>query len=70
MIEKYKDLIHMIDARRAVPPILEPKVVEAYLAVFGRTEDFKGYVQCKCVSYIKLFYTELKKKLLDYERRV
>jgi len=69
MIEKYKDLIHMIDARRAVPPILEPKVVEAYLAVFGRTEDFKGYVACRCTSYIKLFYSSLKIKLNDYERK-
>ncbi len=70
MIEKYSALIKMIDARKAIPPILEPKVIEAYLDIFGLTEDFKGYVQCKCVSYIKLFYTELKKKLNDYERGV
>lgn len=70
MIEKYKDLIHLIDARKGIPPILESKIVAAYLDVFGKTDDFKGYIDCKCPSYVKLFYTDLKKELLNYERGV
>jgi hypothetical protein len=70
MIEKHKDLIRMIDARKAIPPSLEPLVVRAYEEVFGRDENFEGWVKCKCPSYVKLFYTELKKQLLIYERRI
>lgn len=70
MIEKYKDLIKMIDARKGIPPSLEPLVVRAYMEIFGDNDNMKGYIQCKCPSYIKLFYTELKLKLNDYERRL
>jgi hypothetical protein len=67
-IMKYKDLIKMVDARGGIPPALEPLVVRAYMDIFGNNENMNGYIQCKCVSYIKLFYTELKLKLNDYER--
>ena len=68
MIEKYKDLIRMIDSRKGIPPILESKVVSAYLEIFGKTDDWQGYIECRCPAYVKLFYTELKKQLLNYER--
>ncbi len=70
MIEKYKDLIHMIDARKGISPSLEPMVLRAYKDIFGDDDNFKGYIACKCPSYIKLFYTELKKKLNTYEREL
>jgi hypothetical protein len=69
-ILKFKDLIKMIDARKGIPPSLEPMVVRAYMEIFGNNENMKGYISCKCPSYIKLFYTELKLKLNDYERRI
>ena len=70
MIEKYKDLIKMIDVRKGIPPSLEPLVVRAYEDIFGRDENFEGWVRCKCPSYVKLFYTELKIKLNNYERGI
>lgn len=70
MIERYKDLIKMIDARKGIPPSLEPMLIKAYKDVFGNDDNFKGYVDCKCPSYMKLFYTELKLKLNDYERKL
>jgi len=70
MIEKYKDLIKMIDARKGIPPSLEPLLLRAYTDIFGYDENVKGYVDCKCPSYFKLMYSELKKKLNDYERRL
>lgn len=69
MIEKYSALIKMIDARKSIPPSLEPLVIKAYRDVFGDDDNVKGYIACKCPSYTKLFYTELKKELLTYERR-
>lgn len=69
MIEKYKDLIKMVDARGGIPPALEPLILRAYIDIFGHDDNVKGYTNCKCVSYIKLFYTELKLKLNDAERR-
>lgn len=70
MIERYSALIKMIDVRKSIPPSLEPLVIKAYRDVFGDDDNFKGYVQCKCPSYIKLFYSSLKIKLNDYERRI
>ena len=69
-ILKYKDLIKMIDARKSIPPSLEPMVIRAYKDIFGEDEHFKGYLDCKCPSYVKLFYSSLKLKLNDYERRL
>jgi hypothetical protein len=58
----------MIDARKGIPPSLEPMLVKAYKNVFGEDENFRGYVSCKCPSYMKLFYSNLKLKLNEYER--
>jgi hypothetical protein len=69
-IFKYKDLIKMVDARGGIPPSLEPLILRAYTDIFGHDENVKGYVACKCTSYFKLMYSELKKKLNDYERRL
>lgn len=69
-ISKYKDLIHMIDARRGIPPSLEPLILKAYIDIFGHDDNVKGYVACKCVSYFKIMYSELKKKLNNYERGI
>jgi len=69
-ITKYKDLIRMIDARGGIPPALEPSILKAYIDIFGHDDNVKGYVECKCVSYFKLMYSELKKKLNNYERRL
>ena len=69
-ISKYKDLIHMIDARRGIPPALEPLVLRAYTDIFGHDDNVKGYIQCKCTSYFKLMYSSLKLKLNEYERRI
>lgn len=69
-IQKYKSLIKMIDVRKSIPPSLEPLVIKAYRDVFGDDDNVKGYVQCKCPSYIKLFYSSLKIKLNDAERRI
>jgi hypothetical protein len=69
-IMKYKDLIRMIDARGGIPPALEPPILKAYIDIFGYDDNVKGYVACKCTSYFKLMYSELKKKLNDYERRL
>ena len=68
MIEKYKDLIHLLDSRSGIPPLYETKVVEAYVDIFGKTSDFKTWQNCRCPSSIRLFYSELKKKLNEYER--
>lgn len=68
MIERYKDLIKLVDARGGVPPAMEPLILKAYLDIFGADDNFKGYVKCKCVSYFKLMYSQLKIKLNDYER--
>ena len=67
-ITKYKDLIRMIDARGGIPPALEPSILKAYIDIFGKDENVEGYIQCKCTSYFKLMYSELKKKLNNYER--
>jgi hypothetical protein len=68
MIQDHKDLIKMIDARKAIPPSLEPMLVKAYKDVFGQDENLRGYISCKCPSYMKLFYSNLKLKLNEYER--
>ena len=70
MIEKYSSLIKMIDARKSISPSLEPLLIKAYRDVFGDDDNFKGYVACKCPSYMKLFYSSLKIKLNDYERGI
>jgi hypothetical protein len=67
-ILKYKDLIKMVDARGGIPPSLEPPILKAYIDIFGKDENVEGYIQCKCTSYFKLMYSELKKKLNNYER--
>ena len=67
-IMKYKDLIKMVDARGGIPPALEPLILKAYIDIFGKDENVEGYIQCKCTSYFKLMYSELKKKLNNYER--
>jgi hypothetical protein len=69
-ITKYKDLIKMVDARGGIPPALEPLILKAYTDMFGYDDNVKGYANCKCTSYFKLMYSELKKKLNDYERRL
>lgn len=69
-ILKYQNLIKMVDARGGIPPSLEPLILKAYIDIFGKDDNVKGYTNCKCVSYIKLFYTELKIKLNDAERRL
>ena len=67
-IMKYKDLIKMVDARGGIPPSLEPLILKAYIDIFGKDDNVEGYIQCKCTSYFKLMYSELKKKLNNYER--
>lgn len=68
MIEKYKDLIKMVDARGGIPPALEPLILRAYTDIYGYDDNVKGYVDCKCPSYFKLMYSQLKIKLNIYER--
>lgn len=67
-IKKYENLIKMVDARGGIPPSLEPLILRAYTDIFGYDENVKGYVDCKCPSYFKLMYSQLKLKLNDYER--
>ena len=69
MIEKYKDLIKMVDARGGIPPALEPLILRAYIDIFGHDDNVKGYIECKCTSYFRLMYSQLKIKLNDAERR-
>ena len=69
-ITKYENLIKMVDARGGIPPSLEPLILKAYIDIFGNDENVKGYIQCKCTSYFKLMYSQLKIKLNNYERRL
>jgi hypothetical protein len=69
-IKKYENLIKMVDARKGIPPSLEPLVLKAYTDIFGYDENVKGYADCKCPSYFKLMYSSLKLKLNDYERGI
>jgi hypothetical protein len=67
-ITKYENLIKMIDSRKSISPSLEPLVLKAYIDIFGYDDNVKGYRDCNCPSYFKLFYSQLKLKLNDAER--
>lgn len=68
MIETYRDLLNLIDKQRGIAPSVEALVIKAYIDIFGLNDKVKEYADCKCPGHIKYFYSELKKKLNDYDR--